>query len=127
MTAVPKPPRRSPSKRKPVKRVAVKKRNPARRKSEFVRTYGSKERVEFVKWLRCSLCRNLPCENHHIENGGAGRKASFTKILPLCWNCHRAWHNRGRKGVEEFFPNKDFDALAADTERAWQKHLAEKA
>lgn len=62
-------------------RIKPKKRKP----SEFARIYGSKKRVEWIKSLRCSSCGVVGySQNAHTENGGMGRKADHTTIVPLC-------------------------------------------
>jgi hypothetical protein len=85
--------------RKPIK---PKKRKP----SEFARIYGSRERVQAIKALRCEACWKYrgPSENAHIKTGGTGRKADFAFIVPLCRGHHRtdtdSLHNLG--SVEAF-------------------------
>lgn len=78
-----------------------------RTKREFARIYGSKDRVLFVKGLKCCCCgRTGWTENAHIENGGMGRKADYTKIIPLCgrlapkFSCHLRLHLHGREDLE---------------------------
>lgn len=90
--------------KKPIKRTAVKKINPERRKREFARAYGSKERVEFVKALPCSFvgCNGRPSDNAHCITAGMGRKANADTIIPLCREHHR-----------------QFDALPARMRRGW--------
>ncbi len=63
-----------------------KKTNPARKAREFRRTYHSIERVLFVKSLPCIVCGVTPCDNAHVGRlgKGAGRKADYTQIVPLC-------------------------------------------
>ena len=125
MTPHPKPSRKSPTPRKPMKRSRLKPRNTKRRKSEFARIYGSRQRVEWVKAQPCIACgRRGYCDSAHIETGGMGKKAHYTKTVPLCghlWsivdNCHKEAH-RG----QETFATKygiDLEEEAAKCERAW--------
>lgn len=120
------PLRRTPLKRgKPLNRV-----NRKRRQSEFARCYGSVERVEWVKSLPCVGCgRNwattrVPIDNAHIETGGTGRKADYTKIVPLCsphapkFSCHGRFHRHGRVDLE-MWAGIDLEKAAAETERLW--------
>lgn len=130
--SVPKPPPRPPRKRK-----AVKRRNPKRQRSEFARCYHSKERVAFVKALPCIVCGHGPCDNAHIESDGMGRKAHYTKIVPLCCmpsdapnspGYERGHHGRmHRLGVGTFLHQyrnpPDLAAAAAATEKRWQDRL----
>ena len=100
MAACPKP---KPREKKPPKPI---RKNVQRSADEFVRCYLSEDRVEWVKSLPCIVpdCMSLSqSENAHIEGGGTGRKADYTKIVPLCPGHHRRWahslHNMGREGV----------------------------
>lgn len=122
---VPKPPRSLPKPRKQIARSRVRKSNPKRRKSEFVRCYGSKQRVEFVNALGC-ICRTTRClgqkvDNHHIRTDGMRRKAGYDQIVPLCRFHHILLHNTTmhRTAFENCF-GLDLAQCARDTEQAWQ-------
>lgn len=69
-----------------VRRMRPKKRSA----SEYARIYGSRERVERIKAMPCTVpgCVRRPSENAHIENGGMGRKAGWETVLPLCHQHH---------------------------------------
>ena len=131
-TAVPKPLKTPRKKRlplpRPTKRIRAK--NPKRAKSEFQRTYHSKERVAFVRLLPCAFgdclggLRGIRSENAHIETGGTGRKADANKIVPLCHFHHRALHTIGRRAFEKSY-ELNLDEAAAETEAAWKRHLGE--
>jgi hypothetical protein len=111
-----------PASTKPIARGGKPKaRNPKRRASEFARTYHSRERVEFVKAQPCIVSGYSPCDNAHIEGDGAGRKAHYTKIVPLLRKYHRELH-QSRAAFEKRY-DVDLDALAAITELAWQAFL----
>ena len=71
-----------------MKRTPVKKVNRKRRAESFKRCYGSKARVAWVKTWPCFLCGTRPSENAHTQNGGMGRKADYTTIVPLCHTHH---------------------------------------
>jgi hypothetical protein len=110
----------------PSTRRAIPKRNAKRRKSEFARCYGSKERVEFVKSLPCLTCGWVPSENAHIKGDGAGRKAHYTEVVPLCGytymeGCHQMLHRMGRGGFDGFEMHFriDLEKAAAETHAAW--------
>lgn len=117
------------------RRTPVKKRNAARRKSEFARCYHSKARVAFVKSLPCVACGKGPCENAHVENGGTGRKADYTLIVPLCSRrshngehppigCHHRLHNLGVKTFEAQH-RIDLHQEAARIEALWQQTVSQ--
>ncbi len=84
-------------------------RNPARQRREFARAYGSPERVAWVKGLSCTVCGITPCDNAHTANGGAGRKADYRTIVPLCSGrfdaegCHAELHRIGVRTFEETY------------------------
>lgn len=97
-------------------------RSPIRRKkrtaSAFARIYGSRERVEWVKSLPCVVCSYGPSENAHTENGGMGRKADYTTIVPLCHAHHMDYD-------EECFPvgvSEWIRSQAAYIEKLWQSY-----
>ena len=69
--------------------------------AERERIYGPKGRVEWVKSLPCLICQRTPSENAHTENGGMGRKADYTTIVPLCAAHHRELHQHGQESFEE--------------------------
>ena len=108
--------------RSPVKRV-----NAARKAREFARTYGSKERVAFVKSLPCAICSVIGySENAHVHGkSGLGRKGDYITILPLCRpnnvspsGCHRLYD------TGQFMGDTDYWMAKADrTEEAWQSYL----
>lgn len=114
---------------KPTGAIKPKKRSA----SEFQRIYGSRERVEFVKALPCVGCgrdwehTRVPIDNAHIENGGVGRKADYTKIVPLCsrtapkFSCHDRFHRHGREDLE-MWAGINLETAAAETERLWLAH-----
>lgn len=106
--------------RSPRKQIA--RRNKKRHSKNWLRSYGSVERVEFVKGLPCvvgaAICPFFQSENAHIEAGGAGRKSDAAKIVPLCAPHHREIHAVGRVLFEQF-NGIDLNKAAAETEAAW--------
>lgn len=104
----------------------------------FARCFHSEERVAFISSLPCIGCGHRPCQNAHIETGGMARRADYTKIVPLCGphlttpsngraqfvaGCHAEIHNHG---IITFTRRHEVNLVekAAETEEAWQKHLA---
>ena len=108
----------------PKRKSAVRKVNRKRRSANWLRAYGSEERVGWVKaqpcvtdnpsWSRCVG----EVENAHIETGGTGRKADAAKVVPLCRRHHRCLHEQGRETFETL-QDVDLEILAARTERRW--------
>lgn len=120
---------------KPISRSAVKKK--PRPKSETLRIYGGKKRIEFVKSLACQVCAITGyTENAHIETGGMGRKADSRFIMALCGphprrlvpgihiGHHRLLHKLGRETFERRY-DLNLSACAAETEKLWQDHINE--
>ena len=114
------------------RKTRIKASNAKRRMSEFARCYHSRERVRFVKGLPCFYCNALSpflgdatrgrCDNAHVETDGAGRKASYDKIVPLC-RSHHAWYDEHRAPFDRPEVREAFKPLARVTEELWQSHL----
>lgn len=100
----------------------------SRKASEFARIYGSKERVTWVKQQPCVVAKNgyVACygiiHNHHVKNGGQGRKADARFIVPLCERHHTGLHVCGRQTFESL-TNVHLETAAASTELAWQARV----
>ena len=118
-TPAPKP---KPMEKRPPRPPKAK--NATRAASEFTRTYHSEERVMWVQSLPCVVqpCSH-PSENVHVEGDGAGRRAGYESVVPMCRSHHRELH---RVGVTEF-EGTFYVALAEmalETERAWRRYAA---
>lgn len=104
-----------------------KRENRARKLSAFARSYHSKARVRFVKSLPCAADGRGPCDNAHIphESAGAGLKAIYQAVIPLCSGingCHAKQHRDGWSGLGM---NEEGRRRAAEnTEEAWREHCA---
>lgn len=140
MIGVPKPePRekvrkRWPKDRKPIARAKkgiahTARRKPAtvkkaekRRRREWLRTYGSEDRVLWVAQQPSIASGALGCENVHVRTGGMGRKADACWIVPLTPAEHRELHRIGIRSFEQKY-QVDLDFEARATEAAWQRHL----
>lgn len=108
-------------------------RNEARRTREWVRTYGSKERVEWVKAQPCVVpyCHHFPSENAHVgpKGKGVGRKADADQIAPLCHYHHYLLHTKGPlyfAGYTGVSPAMLLQAAEA-TEVGWKAYCGEMA
>lgn len=90
--------------RKPLRSRSRKRRKHHTRDPEWLRAYGSVERVDAVKREPCVFCGARPCDNAHGASGGTGRKADADTIVAACsgpGNCH--WqmdHGIGKKAME---------------------------
>lgn len=101
-------------------RIKTRRKSKRERDEYTARVYGSKARLLAIKALPCAVpgCTNRPCENHHIENGGMGRKAGWTKVVPLCGaEHHDIYHN-------ECGSPEAFDARFGTDLRALAEELA---
>lgn len=110
--------------RKGLKRSGRIKRN-ARPRAEFVRIYGSEDRVEFVASLPCIASNDeclAPIENAHTENGGMSRKGPASSIVPACRFHHHILHTWGVMTFQAKY-RVDLKAAAADTQFLWLAHL----
>ena len=100
--------------------------NPKRRQSEFARTYHSKARVAWVKAQPCVVCGNTPSENAHVDNGGAGRKAGYQHIVPLCATHHRQQHANGWASLGWAWDDLRYRVEYAEYINAeWERYAAE--
>jgi len=97
--------------------------NAKRRAENWKRAYGSEDRVAWVKQLNCVACGRTPCENAHTANGGMGRKADASTIIPLCKPCHHDLHVQGRRVFEASW-TVDLARAAERTEQRWRDMLA---
>lgn len=92
-----------------------------RKASEFQRIYGGRDRVRWVKSLPC-IAAPHGCvgaiENAHTENGGMGRKADASSIVPACGLHHRALHILGAETFQ-FRYRVDLKAEAARVAARW--------
>jgi len=114
----PKPPKREKSPRKSVKR-----RNVKRHSANWLRAYGSPERVEWVTWQPSVVSGYVPCDNAHVRSGGKSRKADACWIVPLLPDEHDELHKIGKASFEAKY-DLDLDALAGVIEMAWKRFLA---
>lgn len=104
----------------------ARRRQRARRKAEFARTYESQARVVWVQQQPCLVpgCPRTPCHNAHIQTGGMGRKASSTFVVPACDQHHELLDNQlGRRKFEALY-KIDLAAEAIDTELRWRQYCA---
>jgi hypothetical protein len=103
--------------------------NPTRKAKRFAEAYHSVERVLFVQNLECVACLFVieqigPSVNAHVGTGGAGLKAGYANILPLCDTHHQKLHAMGRATFERGYL-LDLYRCAESTEALWRAHLAE--
>jgi hypothetical protein len=106
----------------------AKKNKSAKKKRNWLRAYGSKDRADWMKTLRCVVTLRYgteddPIDNVHIETGGVSRKADAEKVVPMLRSKHRELHAIGQKTFARKYPWINLEELAAETERLWQAHL----
>lgn len=88
---------------------------------EWLRAYGSEERVQWVQQQLSVATGKYGCVNAHTETGGTSRKADFETIVPLTWAEHEELHQHGQRTFEAKY-GIDLKAAAADTQRRWLIH-----
>jgi hypothetical protein len=111
-----------------IRRKKLKAVNPARRAKEFARTYGSKERCQWIAEQPCAWCvlRGLvrisrPSDNAHSEGGGGmGMKADYTTVVPLCRR-HHEQYDQHRAPFDTLSAREAVKVLAAETKVKWQE------
>jgi hypothetical protein len=116
------------AKRAGIRRKKIKATNPARRAKSFARTYGSKERCDWISSLPCAWCvlRGLvrisrPSDNAHSEGGGGmGMKADYTTVVPLCRR-HHEQYDQHRAPFDTLSAREAVKVLAAETKVKWQE------
>ena len=83
--------------------------NRERKKREYARCYGSKERVERIRALGCAVCGKAPSDNAHVRSRGAG--GTWRDVVPLCPDHHSEQHRVGWDTFRARYP-RDYEALA---------------
>ena len=117
----PKPPVSPP----PAKPRRVKRKNVKRSTKAFAENYGSLERVLWVKAQPCVCCEALGetqtgrSENAHTEIAGAGLKAHYSTIIPLCPTHHTAYDQRLAPLDDEALRER-LKALAASVHKMYE-------
>lgn len=68
-------------------------------------TFRSKEYLEFVRGLPCSVADSAWCEGqvipHHVNAGGVAMKCSDAEVIPLCHRHHDQHDHIGKKTFYE--------------------------
>lgn len=91
--------------KKPMSRVAAKQRS--------AEEGGDEAYLAFIRSLPCCACgARAPSHAHHETGGGRGKgqKAPDRRTLPLCFRCHRQFHDL----------NGRFEGFTAEGKRVWQ-------
>ena len=98
--------------------IRPKKRTP----SEAERIYGPKGFQDWLHRLPCIVCGHRgEIHAHHTENGGMGRKADWTTLVPVCPAHHRMIHDIGQKRVAAM-RGKQWAFEAGRVQAAWEKY-----
>ncbi len=111
-------PRRVPLRKRSAKPKA---RNAKRRAAEWLRAYGSEERVAWIQSQPSVVSGKGPCVAAHVKTGGMGRKADARWIVPLTDAEHKELHQIGTKSFEA----KYGASLEFHAERINQRFLKE--
>ncbi len=98
------------------------KRTAKARRLEWLRAYGSQDRVEFIQRLPSVVSGKSPCVNAHVRTGGTGRKADAVWIVPLTSVEHDELHRIGMSSFEGKH-GVNLRALAVQTQEWWRQHV----
>jgi hypothetical protein len=118
----------------PPRKSRIPRVNRQRKSKNWIRSYGSVDRVKFVQRLPCVGCGRRPSENAHTISGGKSRKADANTIAPLCGDipplgiigCHTKYdEHKAPFDTEEARDRVKAWAVAVEAE--WQSHVAEDA
>lgn len=121
---------RTPTAKSQPRKTKPRASNPKRKATRFEHDYHSVERVGFVKSLPCamaSLGYSAACspgtENAHTgKRPGAGLKAQYSTIAPLCHWHHHLYDTR--QGILQYRGLRESIAsVAAATELLWRAHV----
>lgn len=86
--------------------------------ANWLRAYGSEERVEWVRRQPSFISGKHPCVNAHTRTGGMSRKADSSTIIPITDEEHQLVHQHGWSHFG--LTQEKLDEMAAIVERAWQ-------
>ena len=106
------------------RKVPLRRVNRQRRAREWERSYGSEERVSWVRSLPCSVpgCHARMSENAHVspegDPSGMGRKGDACQIIPLCARHHLELHRVGQRIFNDTH-RIDVDLIAATIAYRW--------
>lgn len=118
--------RKTPIARKTPLRSTRPIRRKPRTKADTVRIYGTPEHQAWLRAHGCLGCARAGTEDrphhlHHTANGGKGRKADASTLVPLCWGCHWLLHQHG----PETFERAHADFLCGRTLKSWAETYAD--
>lgn len=94
-----------------MRRTAMRRTPPPKRSAE---DGGDEAYLEFVRSLPCCACGKPGPSHAHHETGagrGKGQKAPDNRTIPLCFQCHRDFHQVGGR----------FDGFTFESKRLWQE------
>jgi hypothetical protein len=117
--------RKSPITRKTPLRSSGRPTPKKRSAAERTRIYGTDAHQAWLRAHACVGCASTgsderPHHLHHVTNGGAGRKADASALVPLCPDCHAFYHQYGPSTFAAAF----WRMLAGRTLREWAAHYA---
>lgn len=95
-------------------------KTPMKRTSSRKRTKdegGDEDYLDWIRSLDCCMCgAKGPSHPHHSTGAGMGLKSSDREAMPLCWRCHRHFHDN----------TGPFDGWHRAARRVWQELQVER-
>jgi hypothetical protein len=113
---VPKPAPRPPKEKQRPARV-----NRPRKSREWLRDFGSIERVLWINAQPCVVGARYGCgkrQNHHVVSRGAG--GTYLDVVPLCEMHHGQLHQIGRASFERVY-QIDLTKCAVEVAGLWER------
>lgn len=89
------------------------------RQTKRERREGDPDYLAFIRTLPCCAPGCLarpPSQPHHSTGAGMGTKSGDRDTMPLCWKCHRAFHDG----------NGRFESWSRLDRRLWQEKMVER-
>ncbi len=73
-----------------------------------VKTYKDQDYLKYIRTLECVVCGGSPCDAHHTDNSGLGKRGADHRAVPVCHTHHMEMTSVG-KGKRSFEEKYDID------------------
>jgi 5-methylcytosine-specific restriction endonuclease McrA len=65
----------------------------------------SKENLKLIRNSKCTVCKVVPCDPHHVKTRGSGGGDELSNLMPLCREHHIEIHKIGNSKMCEKYPS----------------------